>query len=405
MEDQLRRVEASRLETLRRVREEMAEELRRQAEELRSVNAAAQEERRQLLRQLQEANQALRAEIEETRRREENRSRAGREMAESAFRRASAQEEAVREMPHAFFCPGQFEIFQEQLESARRMLEKGMYDAAAATAAAAQTELELLAVNVQESRREWLEMYEVYSGVASGLYETMLRFEDSVIRTPYGEFRLEDGERDYWSRGTYREIREEILEAREIAERAGQAGSPAEGREAFVKGFRLAREIDGLHRLSARLTAAISCIQSERIYSDLRCRMAETAEEFLTEEGYQVERSRFRGEPREEPLDCYDLTVGLNGSDHIGLTFVPRREDGVAIGNVCVVTLDIRTIPDPRLIETRARDVIAGIRQAYPALPAVWYQGGDAQIAETERRYSQRPDVRLLARRLERKYQ
>lgn len=407
LSNELQRIERTQTEQLRRSREEIAAEMQRQIEELRRSDAASQAQRQRLVRELQEVNRTLEEEIAEFRRQEDARSGVRRETAERLCQQAEEQVRVVREMPHAFFCPGQLDICREHLASVQAMMRAGMFDAAAAVADAAQTELEILAVNIRENQREWMQVFEVYRRIAAGLRQTLVQFEEESVSTVYGAFRLTDEERAYWSGGSYQQVREEVFDACRMAEGVESAGGVTAylNQGGGVKGFQLTQRINGLHRLSERLTAAISCIRSERIYSDQRYQMAEEAEKLLAAEGYQTVRSCFRGEPVEEPIDCYDLTMSLNGIDLIQFIFVPQREQGIVVRNLCLLTLDIRTVPNPQLVQNRAQDLIHALQGAFPGLAVVWYREGDRRIAETERQYNRPPDMMQLAKKLERKYQ
>lgn len=407
LRNEIRRIERTQTEQLRRAREEMAAEMQRQMEELRRSDAASQAQRQRLVRELQEVNRTLEEEIADLRRQEIARNDARRETAERLYRQAEEQARMVQETPHDFFCPGQLKICREHLASVQAMMRAGMFDAASAVADAAQTELEILAVNIWENQREWMQIYEVYRRIAADLRQTLARFEEESVSTVYGTFRLTDEERAYWSGGNYQRVREEVFNAYQMTEGVESAGSVTAylNQGGGLKGFQLTQRINGLHRLSERLTAAISCIHSERIYSDQRYQMAEEAEKLLAAGGYRTMCSCFRGEPVEEPIDCYDLTVSLNGIDFIRLSFVPQREQGIVVRNLCLLTLDIRTVPDPQLVQARAQDMIHALQDAFPGLTAVWYRDGDRRIAETERQYNRPPDMMQLAKKLERKYQ
>ena len=128
-----------------------------------------------------------------------------------------------------------------------------------------------------------------------------------------------------------------------------------------------------------------------------------SAGEALEAAGYRIVEEGFQGEP-EEPLDCYVLTAAMGG-DRATLTFAPRREDGVAVGNVCIVTLDARVVPNPQLIQARAQEVLTLAAGSDPSLRTEWYPEGDVRREAAQKAYVREPDMNALARRLERKYQ
>lgn len=405
MRQEVSQIDARQVQRVRAMQEEIGRELHQQMEQLRREDAAAQAERRRLLDELAQVERELKEELEEIRRQERRREEVSRETAERFCQEAEGQEKAAAETPHEFFCPGQLEIFREHLEAARTMLKSGMYDAAAASADAAAAELEILRINVREQQREWMEMFQTYRLLAGELYRTLEQFEREELETVCGRFRLKSVERDYWSQERYGEVRDAVLAAWETVRELEDAVST----EAFlrsgrgVKGFQLTRQISALHRLSERLLAVMLCIRSERIYSDQRYVWGQEAAEQLEAAGYQVLDARFHGEP-EESIDCYEVTAAMGG-DLVTITFAPRREDGVTVENVCLLTLDARVVPNPVLIQARAEEIQGCLREGHPGLRTEWYQEGDARRETARRNYVRKPDATVLAKRLERRYQ
>lgn len=406
MTEELRRLDASRAEDIRRLREEIAAEMRRNVDAIRRADQQSQAQRARLLQELQQVNRELQEEVDRLRQQQSHQQETGRAAAEQLLQRAQAQAGAVEQEPHVFFCPSRFEVLQEHLATAVHMLELELYDAASAMANAALTELELLEIEVRERQREWEQVYQVYDAIASGLYQAMKDFEAEKISTPLGTFVLEDEDRAYWSREQYGPIRERVAEAYRLVEGVREEG----GVTAFLRthtvlrGFSLNERISGLRRLNEELTAVTLCIRSELFYSDQRCRIAEQAEELLGTMGYQVWESKFHGDP-EDLLDRYDLTVTINGIDTITLMFVPQREDGIVMRNICMLAPDVKTVPNPELIQGEAQTLIGVLQQTLVGLKAVWYPMDSMKLPAVERQFKQQPDARLLARKLERKYQ
>lgn len=406
MTEELRRIDASNAERIRRVREEIAAEMQRNVDTIRQADRQSQERRVRMLEELQRMNRELQEEVDRLRQEQTRQQRAGRDTAEHFLQRAKAQARAVEMEPHNFFCPSQFEVLQEHLSSAVRMLEMGLYDAASAMADAAWTELELLGIQVRERQWEWEQIYQIYDLIATGLYQAVTAFEEEAIQTPLGGFVLEDEDRAYWSREQYQPIRDKVAEAYRLVEDIRAAGSVTAYLRDYtaLRGFALNNQINGLRRLNEQLTAATLCIRNELIYSDQRCQMAERAGALLGTMGYQVRESKFRGEP-EDLLDCYDLTATINGIDMITLTFVPQREDGVVVRNICIVIPDVKTLPNPELIRGEAQALIEAVQQELAGIKVAWYPIDSMQLPAVERQFKRQPDAQQLARRLERKYQ
>ena len=405
-----RDMDASYAQKARSLAQELTARERRFQEELRRADEQAQARRAELLRTLQAANEELREEVAQIRRKEFERTQNGQALARERTRYAEERAAAVERMPHAYFCPGQLDLFREHLSSVQSMIRSGMYEAAAATADAAGAELEILEINVRQQRREWEEMYAAYRETVLRVRDKLSQFQREELFTPCGKFRMNDEERDYWSRENYSAIRTDARNACAMVdeiERDGDADaylaelSASQGQH--FSPLRFGQELKKLNRLEERADAVISCIRDERYFSDERYQLAGEIETRLSAEGYRVTLSRFRGEP-EEPLDCYDLELRPNERDILRLTFIPVRRDGVTAQTLCLVTADVASVPNPALIEHWARDVMNGIRREFPKLNIVWREE-PGRRDEVEREYKKEPDMRLLAKKLEKKYQ
>lgn len=406
MTEELRCIDASSVGRIRQMREEIAAEMQRNVDAIRRAGQQSQERRTRLFEQLQRTSRELQEEADRLRQEQTRRQEAGRGTAERLIQRARAQAGTVEAEPHNFFCPNQFEVLQEHLASAVRMLEMGLYDAASAMADAAWTELELLGIQVRERQWEWEQIYQIYDVIATGLYRAMTAFEAEAIQTPLGAFILEDEDRAYWSREQYQPIRNKVAEAYRLVEDIRAAGSVTAYLRSHtaLRGFALNNQVNGLRRLNEQLTAATLCIRSELTYSDQRCQMAERMSVLLGAMGYQVRESKFRGEP-EDLLDCYDLTVTINGIDMMTLTFVPQREDGVVVRNICIVAPNVKTLPNPELVRGEAQALIGAVQQELAGIKAAWYPADSMQLPAVEQQFKRQPDPQQLARKLERKYQ
>lgn len=219
LEQAKRAMDASYAQRVRALSEELTARERRFQQELRRADEQAQTRRAELLKALRDANKELRKEAEEIRRKEYVRTENGRALARERTRYAEERAAAVERTPHEFFCPGQLALFREHLTSVQDMISSGMYEAAAATAAAAGAELELLEINVRQRRREWEEMYAAYRETILRVRDKLERFQTEELLTPCGRFRMNDSERDYWSRNHYRAIRADAESACAMVER------------------------------------------------------------------------------------------------------------------------------------------------------------------------------------------
>ena len=215
------------------LREELAERNLSFQRELRRADEESQALRRQYLERLEDESRELKNEIRKILEHEHEITRANRDMAELCFRQADAKAAEVEQMPHDFFYPGQLAVFREHLESVSGMARSGAWEAAAAVADAALAELEILEINIREQQKEWEEMYNAYRDIADRVRRKLDAFEREEIRTAYGRFHMEDGERAYWSQGGYSTVRRDADEAYRLVdgierekERAGGAIFP-----------------------------------------------------------------------------------------------------------------------------------------------------------------------------------
>lgn len=387
------------------LRAQLFDQMERQAEELRAFDARAQRERQAKVDELTRINDELAAELEGIRSREQQRTEASREMAEEIAAQAQEQQEVVDKLPHDFFCAGQLDVFSEHLQQVQTFLAQGMCEAAASSAEICLAELEILEINVRQMQREWEELFSEYQGRASKLHELMKQFENSPVGSPMGDFMLIDEDRADWSRGEYGPIHDEVERSNQLARGVEEAGDVT----AFLrggtapKGRQMVQAITGLQRLADRLMAVITCISKELFLSDGREMLADQAAEILASQGYAKVSGGYRGD---DPLDSYVLDLSNNGIDIIRLTFVPVREDGVAVRNMLILSLDIKTTPGLQFVQKLARDIASRLEAGYQHTLRVTWDGGKAdEMKDEESARKAVPDMRLLVRRIERKHQ
>ena len=121
------------------------------------------------------------------------------------------------------------------------------------------------------------------------------------------------------------------------------------------------------YKWNDEFTGISTCILAERTLSDLRWRAGKAAKKIMTEYGYStVGKPGFRCKTtgqmvfknNVDPMDCYDLTVTLNGMDKVTITFCPVRTNGVAVRNICYVSADPVTIRDGAFINDIIQTIV-----------------------------------------------
>ena len=147
---------------LSRLRDEMAELDRRRVKEIHKALEEARKEQARLLKQLEDKNRELQAIIERMQKRQQQHEQVSSDYAVSMISRAQGAVSRASGYPHEFFFPNQFAIIREHLDKASELIEKQMYEAAAATADAARVEMELLLVKTQQQMDEWEELFSLY---------------------------------------------------------------------------------------------------------------------------------------------------------------------------------------------------------------------------------------------------
>ena len=391
------------------LREQLFAQMQRQAEELRAFDAQAQRARQEKLDELKGINDELAAELERMRTQEQQRTEVSRELAESTESQAKEQLEVVETLPHDFFFSGQLDVFSEHLAQVQTFLSQGMCEAAASTADICLAELQILEINVRAAQREWEELFWEYRGQATMLHKLMEQFERDPVQSPMGEFVLIDEDRADWSSGQYGPIHEKIEESYKLVrgvEEAGDVGAYLCGGTA-PQGRRMVQAITGLHRLSDQLLASITCIRNEMSLSDGREMLADQAGEILAPHGYRCVARGFRND---DPLDSFVVEFTNNDIDFVRLTFVPVREDGVAVRNICLMSLDIHTTPGLEFVQLLAKDIAGRLEDCWwrtfqIQLKVTWDGAKAAPMDKVETQQKATPDLRLLVRRIERKHQ
>lgn len=386
------------------IHEELLAQMQKQIDEIREVDARAQRERQQLMDELRQVNDELKDELDALKQQEQQRTETSRAMAEGLSEQAAQQRETVESLPHGFFCEGQLDVYAEHLSQVQTFLSQGMCEAAASTADICLAELKILEINVRSLQHDWEDLYWEYRGQASALHDIMEQFERDPVESPMGEFILEDEDRTYWSSGQYPPVHDEVEESYQLVSGIDAAGGVTEYLCGGVapRGREMVQAITGLYRLSDRLSAATTCIKKEMGYSDERELLAKRAEELLSSQGFYRVSGGYRND---EPLDSYVLELTNNGLDILRLTFVPVREDGVTVRNICLVSFDVRTAPGGAFVQTLTNSVVEIMQNNIPHLQTLWDGKTASEMKDVEKSKKAVPDMRLLVQHLEKKYQ
>lgn len=383
----------------------MAAERQELIDELRRAEENARRERSEKLRELERLNAELRQELESIKSETTQMHSFTKEYALELKQKAVQQEKVVRNLPHQFFHPGQLDILDEHLAQIDCMIDAEMYDAAAATADSVLAELQIFEITLNENQRDWSELFGICKRLITALHDQIKTFEAQPIRTPAGDFSpMPEEQLDYWSSGSYSAIRKKVMDEYEasvlIAKDIGSFLSQNGG----IAINQYQNQIRLLHRLAEQVSAAITCIQSERFYSDERFVLAQQAMDYLCSQAYQIqeEETGFRIPPDGEPIDAFEVSATINGLDYLHLSFVPVRENGVTVRNICLITVELQTVYDENLIEGIAANVANALTNR-SSVQAEWNANGLGMLEDQECSLKKKPNVGELAKKLERK--
>ena len=109
--------------------------------------------------------------------------------------------------------------------------------------------------------------------------------------------------------------------------------------------------------------------------SDMRLTVSGAVAEMLENINYRAEVERFQP-PRpqvsdqpwyiapknEDPMGSFDLHMGLQGGNRVKLRIIPRRENGLAVGNEYLLTVEFSAAADPVTEEQVAQVNLSRIR-------------------------------------------
>lgn len=391
----------------RALREELAAEMQRQTEEIRQFDAQTNARRDELMRTLQQVNEELAQQLQELRQQEQERTESGRAVAGQIAEEAEAKRQEVDALPHEFFCTGRFAVLSEHLGQVSAFINQGMNESAASSADMCLAEFEILEIDVREQQRAWEHLFEEYRRQAVALHAVMRSFEEEPVPSPMspGAFFLEDEDRADWSRGVYATVKDDIEQAYRLVQGADEAESITSylRQKPAPTARELVRSITALNRLSDRLTATIVGIRNELAFSDHREMLAQAAAQLLAGQGIHVVSE---GYANDDPLDSYVMELSGNGTDIVRLTMVPVRKDGVVERTECLVSLELAGIQGAEHVEGMATTIVELLKQGFGTVVEVRWDGQKALPMEVEeQRLKAVPDIRLLARRYERKFQ
>lgn len=254
--------------------------------------------------------------------------------------------------PHEFFFPGDLDLIKSRGPQINHAVKCNMYQAAAAMMLAAETEAQLLKIRTEKEFQEWMEMFTDYKALVDRLSDELHMYSRLPLETPIGSFKLTEDELNFWSMNLYDKMAKTIVKMKQVVDQLEsmnleqylkKGGAP--------KGYEFRKLLKRLEDLEQSLMAVMEGIGAERFYSDERKASAKKTKDMMGEHGYECLKDGFvQAEGEENPMDSYEMVFCLNPYDQVFARFVPIRKHGIAVGNQCLLWMDMQTFPEQKLV-------------------------------------------------------
>lgn len=408
---------------IRAFQEQLVRQSRQQYADLERETGRIAARQSEKIAELSRCNEELRQLLQRTKAHAEQTGRNHRAYALGLLDRMRQHRVSAAATPHAFFCRGEFAIIDSHAAQIEGEISQEMFQAAAADASSVTMEFDLLRTKVEQALDEWSAAFQDYARIIRSIAHRMDALERQPLKTAAGTFVMALQEINFWSCGSYLPYREKVLKAAAFVDQVDRMGVEQYLRQQTGTNRReIFSRVTQAQQWEDELAGITNCVCSERMLSDERWQLAGLAARTLGEVGYRVMSRGFRppeeglagrdwylqaGGPRQNPLDSYDLVVSVQGLDLVRVTFVPVRQNGVAVRNECIVSLAAVTLTSEEMAAEVVRTNVERIRQCAGQIGVSGVTGPASQkdLAEKEeQRRKQAPDPGLQIRYIERKY-
>lgn len=228
---------------------------------------------------------------------------------------------------HEKFLPGELERIEQQLNSAIRILNQNIPDAALATAVMSVNDLSSLRIRLEEMEAEWNQLRSQVIEIAKALLDAI---NQSKSVPQIEDKTSEISESDYWARGKLAELEAKIQSILSEVERDGTNLTTPQLKELTEA---LPREQDSLEAIN-------QAVQESVLRSQMRVNILDAAMARLIEEnGFAPDGATYVGE---DPREGVVGHVGNLAGDKVVIT-IESKEDGE-----CVIVDSIETTPRSR---------------------------------------------------------
>lgn len=267
-------------------------------------------------------------------------------------RQISGEIAELNQKPHEFFFPGELELIKSRSPQIQNAAKCEMYQAAAAMLLSAETELQLLKIRTEKAFSEWLEMFMDYKRRIERLLEHLQMYSKTPLETPSGSFYLEEEDLNFWSKSLYGQIYANVCKMKQTVEEMEKEDLNLYLKNGdAAKGYEFRKMLRSLGEMEQTVAAVMDGIGAERYYSDERYISAQKVKFMMEEQGYACGKEEFlTSGGSEDPMDSYEIVFSLNPYDQLWMRFVPERKHGVAVGNRCLLWMEVQTFPEQKMI-------------------------------------------------------
>ena len=276
--------------------------------------------------------------------------------AKDSIRQLSSQvSDCMKEMsrkPHEFFFPGELDLIRTRGPQIQSAAKCGMYQAAAAMLLAAETEIQLLKLRTEKAFQEWMEMFADYKEQVNRIYEELTLYSREPLETPAGSFKLSEEELNFWSKTLYEKMAKTAAHMKEAVDQMEKMDME----QYLIKnkapnGYEFRKLLRRLEEMEQSAEALMEGIGAERYYSDERLMSAKQTRDMMGAHGYECLKDGFVwSEGKANPMDSYEMVFCLNPHDQVCTRFVPVRKHGIAVGNQCLLWMEMQTVPEQSLV-------------------------------------------------------
>lgn len=325
-------------------------------------------------------NETMKQTLEEYLQKKQQDSTVQKEFAENLIDIADQVRLDLSELPLEHFSGEEYQHYCALLEDARTNLQNKMYQAAAAVASNARALLQGLAANLNVKIEEWNRYFSQWAGMCMGASEALNDATQLKQSSCLGQFLLTPVEWDYWSKGSYSELRREMDQHLQTIATAQELGIRKYlKREDALKTQDLRNLIHTAYGYAPRVGVIATTVAAEFRFSDERfdvggkilkmmeenCYWPVEDPDFPPPDGVTARKAWYRRyydelnpddpiisyeEETVDSLQYYELKLTYRGRDQIIIRIVPYRENDITVRNDFILAVELAGAPDADIL-------------------------------------------------------